>query len=477
MRDLRQQGRAGRARRAARTRNDPLRALGTNLLPVYIAVLKEKKSLPESFLIQANRVLPECLLKLIPRPADRGFRKYAVLRALPILNCDASPAMRYAFHLPRFSDDEEFDPRIPLEARRLFLTIRCRSVMELLIDELSSDDPFRRAEAAFLLIEYRQAATNAIPMLLKGLDKGEASAILALTAIDPDLPGLPERLVRIANSTDSDAFLRQSCGMALSALGPKAAGVATGVCHLLDISTDDSTIPEELKATYNNEKWRAFIITALGNMGRAATIAVPQLRSMLSDSKCSVRILAARAIWRITEDANLVVPVLKNILSSDNSRSTFALDWAQGIPDPLSQVNLTDATPTFFTTDELSCHEAAAYLLGEIGPKAKDAMPILEAASAGEGTTFQLLLCRARCRIRENNAEFIALLLNKLNSKVGLRPVCLPAAYFLSELGICAESAIPQLELLVKDEDPAIRAAAEHALIKIRHAGVEGGQH
>ena len=67
----------------------PLRALGTNLLPVCIDVLKEKKSLTERFLIQANRVLPECLPKLIPLPADRGFRKYAVLRALPILNCDA----------------------------------------------------------------------------------------------------------------------------------------------------------------------------------------------------------------------------------------------------------------------------------------------------------------------------------------------------------------------------------------------------
>jgi HEAT repeat protein len=249
--------------------------------------------------------------------------------------------------------------------------------------------------------------------------------------------------------------------------------MATKVRELLEISIDESGMPQELRPTFGKEKWRSSIVVALGNMGRAAAIAIPKLQTLFYDNECAVRIFAARAVWQITEDPRLVVPVLKNVLRDGAVQPTFEFDWGYGIPDPLAWTYRTERSPAFYRTDELNCQEAAAYLLGEIGPEAKEAMSVLEAAPVVEDTLFQLLLARARCRIGKNNAVFLSLLLNKLDARVGLKPICVPAAYFLGELGADAESAIPKLDELLKDENPAIRTTAEHALMRIRRAIVE----
>jgi HEAT repeat protein len=52
----------------------------------------------------------------------------------------------------------------------------------------------------------------------------------------------------------------------------------------------------------------------LGGMGEAAAAAVPALTKVLADKNLEVRLAAAKGMWNITKNAELVVPVLADLL-------------------------------------------------------------------------------------------------------------------------------------------------------------------
>src|SRR4029079_8262947 len=52
----------------------------------------------------------------------------------------------------------------------------------------------------------------------------------------------------------------------------------------------------------------------LGGMGEAAAAAVPALTATLKDKHMEVRLAAAKALWNITKNADVVVPVMIELL-------------------------------------------------------------------------------------------------------------------------------------------------------------------
>jgi HEAT repeat protein len=56
----------------------------------------------------------------------------------------------------------------------------------------------------------------------------------------------------------------------------------------------------------------------LGKIGPSATVAVPELLSLMNHPSPDVRLEAAVALWWITKETNLVVPELRRMLTETN---------------------------------------------------------------------------------------------------------------------------------------------------------------
>jgi HEAT repeat protein len=142
---------------------------------------------------------------------------------------------------------------------------------------------------------------------------------------------------------------RAFAALALGGIGPKA---AKGVPELLKLLRDESSYA----------RWAA--AKALGEIGGSATSATPALSIALHDSNDNVRLAAALALWRVGRDSKEPVRVLTDLAKRS------------ALPD--AQVS-------------------AIRALGEIGPPAKAAVPMLEGLL--KSNKLQLISAEALCQI------------------------------------------------------------------------------
>ena len=115
---------------------------------------------------------------------------------------------------------------------------------------------------------------------------------------------------------------------------------------------------------------------------------------------------------------------------------------------------------------------AAAFLLGEIGSAAKDALAALKGLTGIPGSSEHLFATWAIARIRGQEKAFAVRLLEELDSPGHLRygDIEYVVAHFLARLGADAELALPRLELLSRNSSGPVRAAVEQAIAQIREA-------
>jgi HEAT repeat protein len=118
-------------------------------------------------------------------------------------------------------------------------------------------------------------------------------------------------------------------------------------------------------------------VRILGSLGEAASDAVPDLTPLLLDNSLEVRLAAAKGLWNITKNAELVVPVLVALL---RHKQTFARDagevrrrFLQTVIEALQRIGpaATKAIPalTEKTRDEnRSVSDSARAALKEIAP-------------------------------------------------------------------------------------------------------------
>src|SRR5205807_5807061 len=131
-------------------------------------------------------------------------------------------------------------------------------------------------------------------------------------------------------------------------------------------------------------------VEGLGSMG--APEALPEILKLLKDSDASVRVAAARALWKLDpKQTATVVPVL-----------------IEGVKDQ----------------KHWAVRGRAIFVLGEIGPAAKESVPAL---------------CEA---LKDKKYEDIRAL----------------AATSLGNMGAAAKPAVPQLRAALEDEDRDVRA-------------------
>jgi hypothetical protein len=301
------------------------------------------------------------------------------------------------------------------------------------------------------------------------LKQGSTSAPLALVSLNPDLSLLAERLVAGASSNRNAPVFRHACLQALQVLGPRAAPFATQIAELLEHPPRwPDGAPSFVTRSYD---WEPDVLTALEKISPPATNVIPVLKPYLTNNTAVLRLLAARAILRIESDPEALLPCLTNLFE-ERAVGEFAFAWGVGFPDPLTHRRLSGNWTNFQQITTLNTWTAAAYLLGELGPAAKAALPSLEGLTGIVGTPEHLFASWAIVKISGTESAFARHLVAELDApgKLSRGDIEFPAAHFLGDFGATAEFAIPRLETLARENPEPLRTVASDAVRKIRAA-------
>jgi HEAT repeat protein len=229
--------------------------------------------------------------------------------------------------------------------------------------------------------QVRRAAVEALSELEDAMDDGQRNALSGTLAV---------------LLADEVPQVKLAAGAALIRLGPVAVESLrstlskpdvrqAGIEILAELGADALPALADMQAGLSdpNPKYRADSAMAIAAIGPAAKAAVPGLAGLLSDesSPAEVRYTAAYALGRIGPDAASAEPVLRKLAeSSDELMATVAVWAALKIkPDDTSlfDIAIPKLRHTLNQERELARLEAAV-ALGEIGPGASTALPLLE---------------------------------------------------------------------------------------------------
>jgi HEAT repeat protein len=276
-----------------------------------------------------------------------------------------------------------------------------------LIKLFASSDPQVRAGAIYGLGEFGEDAAAAVPPLIHILENGDSEtagfAARTLGLIGPPArPAIP-RLITLLDGTNPHSlfFTMEALGRfgenakaaipklleladkkesmwwgaisALSSMGPEATPglvkvyrdgkhgqhmvARTFVKQWTNAVAAISTLMENLQSEGAGKIARAAWV--LGRLGEPARVSIPRLIELTQHTNPQVRIRAAEALWKLDRQTNTVLPVMIAELK-DWSKDPHALDGN--------------------TQDEhqQSRQQVAAEVLGEIGPAANEAIPLLQ---------------------------------------------------------------------------------------------------
>lgn len=210
-----------------------------------------------------------------------------------------------------------------------------KSLAKEFVGLLASPEPGVRVSAGAALVRQGSLAVDAVEEAL-AVPATRSAAAEILASIGPAAKAAVDSL--IASLSDTDPTHRGDAAVALGAIGPDAATAVPKLEELLASSGDDAGL--RYAAAY-----------ALGRIGAAAKPAVSALKEL---AKSPDELMATVAIWAVLkiepEDESLfetAVPLLRKALRSDQQMVRFE----------------------------------AAVALGDMGPAAETAIPILELVS------------------------------------------------------------------------------------------------
>jgi HEAT repeat protein len=290
-----------------------------------------------------------------------------------------------------------------------------------------------------------------VPELLKGMAHESRTvrlqAIQALTRLGPDAkPAVPALRTALQ---DPSAEVRGLAALALGAIGLSAADAAPALVKLLGdqapvrakasvalAQLGPGGVPalaDGLKATRHTI--RAGCAQVLALLGADAAPALSALSTALADSDAKVRTLVAVALGEQDGRAANAVPGLVRVLTDPEASVRAAAEQALlrvGSPAVPRLVEVAREGP------DLVLRARAVTVLGEMGMKARDAVPTL-----------------------------VAIVRDKTPVLVNL------AVLALGRIGPAARDARPDLRLLRTDADAALRAGAALALARIDPSDAE----
>ncbi|WP_419193651.1 HEAT repeat domain-containing protein [Kolteria novifilia] len=235
---------------------------------------------------------------------------------------------------------------------------------------LQSDDVVERLEAARHLRQLGDQAQAAIPALIKALGDPEIevqrAAAFALTTMGPAAKDAVPALMKATKS--DDLSLKTHAVVALGNIGPAA---KPAIPNLVDI------LKNAEKYTTRSE--------AAGALARIGPAAIPALIKLVEDDKdVAVKETAVRALGQIGPPAQSVLPQVLEVAKVNDDptlrRAIFVAFGQIGLDDKSRAIvipMLIDA----LSKDRVEARYNAAYALGRMGAKAKQAIPALKATA------------------------------------------------------------------------------------------------
>src|SRR6185436_4032113 len=173
------------------------------------------------------------------------------------------------------------------------------------------------------------------------------------------------------------------------------------------------------------------ILEALMNMGPAAAPALPTLEPLLNDPDAGLRVLGSMTIASLRGTPEKAVPTLMRELANTNFVGQ----------EPAWLLRYSPSRSIGFVG--FNHRETAAWLLGKIGPPAKDAVPALTEVARRSPGRLPVLAARALWRIDANPDTCLPALNSVLAGNDEDTQVF--AAQVLAEMGPKAKPAVPAL--------------------------------
>jgi len=278
-------------------------------------------------------------------------------------------------------------------------------------------DPAVSSRAARALANYGPKAAAAAPLLTarsKGQDEVEAmSAAVALTRIDPTRDDGVRTLVALARNAKDETvreFALSGLAIELGEPGLLKRHAALAVPLFVELLKDDRKPGEDTTA---NRRMTA--ADGLGFLGPAAKDAVPALAAALADRNAFVRLAAAHALFRIDpKNPNVTRAIVAAIKEEDrlfpDRFNTMDAVRLAGELGPAAK----DAVPELIALWKapklhVQVRQSITYALGQIGPDAKAALPLLTPDLKAADPSARFDAAHAVSRIDPKNAEAVAI--------------------------------------------------------------------
>ena len=254
--------------------------------------------------------------------------------------------------LQRALNDPRLEVRIEAAIALAFIDPSVSDALTVLIDALEHH-PTDAFEVPVALARSGPHAKSALPMLLRLVEKGETprGLVQALVRIDPEGQQCVSALIAALKHRDS--YVVEAAAECLGLLGPRAAASVPALTEL---------VTRGFKEPSANSNPRASAAKALRRIGPAARPSIPALVAALKDQPGQVDDETVRAVVETLSsfgaEAKSAVGVLIDILKS---HGRYQEHFYVGVR-------------------EWSVRTATALALGQIGPDAEAAIPILREA-------------------------------------------------------------------------------------------------
>jgi HEAT repeat protein len=252
-------------------------------------------------------------------------------------------------------------------------------------------------------------------------------------------PGVPE-LIQASTSGEMDARLEAIDS--LGAMGEEAAAAVPALTNLLK----DEAPPV-----------RAHAARSLGMIGSAAGDVVPELMKLVGDDDPAVRRAAVVALRALRPGPQVTLPLLEKLLrDSDDAVRIRAMHELAEVGDeavPLLIEALKDEETVYW----------ACLVLGEIGPKAGDAVGALTELLKPENPQLCREAAIALGQIGPAAAPAVPTLARLLDDELS----CECATYALGQIGPEAKAAEEGIKQNVMSKDPILRNISRWALAKL----------
>lgn len=320
------------------------------------------------------------------------------------------------------------NPEVRERAGELLAFVRRRFARELSeessIRALSDSDPLVRRETLKWLCYAHAKDTSMAGTLCKALE--DPDVVVQRTAAHAlsdskwkDFPEFVPALMKAIADEDKRGGLIGEGDAMCEALG--ALGAVDSLTELLD-----------------NNRRRHAAMEALAAIGPGAKAAEARLRKLLADTKEPCRLEAAYALWRISGDADAVLPTLTQALKEQPCGSARVIARI-GPPAKAAVPFLAQA----LDNQDKEARSAAAEALGKIGPEAKAVIPALERLLEDGRPEVRCSAAEALGSIDTEGASVEALV-KTLGDREEI--VRVSAARALGEIGPAARVAAPDLE-------------------------------